>query len=140
MPVVSEGSRRVELMREALCPASAISSCAVSLFVLIVCSCVFAVLMVGVVLSLYEGGRLATSQSVISFVCECIGLAMLGLCVIGAACSSISNGVELWRRGKLATERQDESAAADAKSSGASSGNAETEEDASETTALLQSP
>ena len=133
-------SRRIELMREALCPASAISSCAVSLFVLIVCSCVFAVLIVGVVLSLHEGEGLSTSSSVISFVCECIGLATLGLCVIGAACSSLWNGVELWRRGKITAERLDECAAADASSSGVPSGEAATDEDASETTALLQSP
>ena len=133
-------------LRDMVCPASALGSFAVSAFIFIVCATAAVILTVGVVLTFTDAGALTTDSSIAAFVCECIGVATLLMCVLIAGGSTMYHTVEMVKRGvaaqrmRSAEEQQSGSSSCDAggEAAAAEAAEAEAEEGMSEASPLIR--
>ena len=127
-----------------VCPASALGSFAVSAFIFIVCATAAVILTVGVVLTFTDAGALTTDSSIAAFVCECIGVATLLMCVLIAGGSTMYHTVEMVKRGvaaqrmRSAEEQQSSSCDAGGEAAAAEAAEAEAEEGMSEASPLIR--
>ena len=132
-------------LRDMVCPASALGSFAVSAFIFIVCATAAVILTVGVVLTFTDAGALTTDSSIAAFVCECIGVATLLMCVLIAGGSTMYHTVEMVKRGvaaqrmRSAEEQQSSSCDAGGEAAAAEAAEAEAEEGMSEASPLIRS-
>jgi hypothetical protein len=131
-------------LRDMVCPASALGSFAVSAFIFIVCATAAVILTVGVVLTFTDAGALTTDSSIAAFVCECIGVATLLMCVLIAGGSTMYHTVEMVKRGvaaqrmRSAEEQQSSSCDAGGEAAAAEAAEAEAEEGMSEASPLIR--
>tara|TARA_B110000208_G_C11594179_1_gene367448 strand:- start:205 stop:624 length:420 start_codon:yes stop_codon:yes gene_type:complete len=131
-------------LRDMVCPASALGSFAVSAFIFIVCATAAVILTVGVVLTFTDAGALTTDSSIAAFVCECIGVATLLMCVLIAGGSTMYHTVEMVKRGvaaqrmRSAEEQQSSSCDAGGEAAAAEAAEAEAEEGISEASPLIR--